>query len=77
MKTRRLEDKSTTTRRRLSPEKRREEVIQVAAEVFARKGYRAANVTAANLEALLIKFVPKLSPTSTVKFNGIIAFLKR
>ena len=45
VKTRRLEDKSTTTRRRLSPEKRREEVIQVAAEVFARKGYRAANVT--------------------------------
>lgn len=32
-------------RRRLQPEQRREEVVQVAAEVFAEKGYRAANVT--------------------------------
>jgi AcrR family transcriptional regulator len=32
-------------RRRLPPEQRREEVIEVAAAVFAEKGYRAANIT--------------------------------
>jgi AcrR family transcriptional regulator len=32
-------------RRRLDPEQRREEVLTVAAVVFAEKGYRAANVT--------------------------------
>jgi AcrR family transcriptional regulator len=32
-------------RRRLAPEQRREEVLDIAARVFAEKGYRAANVT--------------------------------
>jgi len=32
-------------RRRLAPEQRREEVLEIAAEVFAEKGYRAANVS--------------------------------
>jgi AcrR family transcriptional regulator len=32
-------------RRRLEPQQRREEIVHVAAEVFAGKGYRAANVT--------------------------------
>jgi AcrR family transcriptional regulator len=32
-------------RRRLAPEQRREEVLEVAARVFAEKGYRAANVS--------------------------------
>lgn len=32
-------------RRRLPPEERRQEVLTVAAQVFAEKGYRAANVT--------------------------------
>ena len=32
-------------RRRLPPEERREEVLTVASQVFAEKGYRAANIT--------------------------------